>query len=295
MGKDIAEQFPEARSVFGTVDEALGVELSALMWEGPESELTLTHNAQPAILAHTLAVAAVVESALSFKVAAGHSLGEYSAYQSAGSLELADAARLVRKRGELMLGAGQERSGTMTAVLGLEAGQVERLCQTVSDDNALVVAANINAPDQTVISGDPDAVRAAEVSCKEAGARRLLPLKVSGAFHSPLMAPAEVGLRDELSRVRFCDPRFPIIANASGEPVTDADTARALLGAQLTSPVRWAQSMVSAAQQAGAGVRFVELGPGKVLSGLLRRIVPEAESISLGKAADINRFLEEAG
>jgi [acyl-carrier-protein] S-malonyltransferase len=294
MGKDIAQQFPEAKQVFAAVDEALGVELSALMWEGPEDELTLTHNAQPAILTHTLAVKAVVDSVMSVKAAAGHSLGEYSAYQAAGSLELADAARLVRKRGELMLEAGRTRPGTMTAVLGLDTGLVEELCRAASDESAVVVAANINAPDQTVISGDPDAVRAAEQSCKEAGAKRVLPLKVSGAFHSPLMGPAEIGLRNELSRVNLSDPRFPIIANASAQPVTDAEEARAMLGAQLTSPVRWVQSMLRAAHGAGTGVRFVELGPGKVLSGLLRRIVPEAESISLGTAGDINRFLEEA-
>lgn len=295
MGKDIAQQFPRAKNVFAAVDEALGIALSTLMWEGPEDELTLTHNAQPAILTHTLAVKAVVDSALSIKVAAGHSLGEYSAYQAAGSLELADAARLVRKRGELMLEAGRMRPGTMTAVLGLETGQVEELCQTASRDAAVVVAANMNAPDQTVISGDPTAVRVAEEKCKEAGAKRVLPLKVSGAFHSPLMEPAQIGLRHELSQVPFSDPRFPVIANASGEPVRNADEARMMLGEQLTSPVRWVQSMVRAADHAGAGVRFVELGPGKVLSGLLRRIVPEADSISLGTAGDINRFLEEDG
>lgn len=294
MGHDVAREFPAARRVFTAVNEALGFELSGLMWEGPEDELTLTHNAQPAILAHTLAVKAVVDSALSIKAAAGHSLGEYSAYQAAGSLELADAARLVRRRGELMLEAGRRRPGTMTAVLGIATDQVEDLCSQSSIGGELVVAANINAPDQTVISGDPDAVRAAEAKCREAGAKRVLPLKVSGAFHSPLMQPAEVGLRDELSRVAFADPRFPVIANASGEPVAGAEQARQMLGAQLTSPIRWVQSMRSAAEQTGAAARFVELGPGKVLCGLLRRIVPEAKSVSLDRAVDINRFLEEA-
>ena len=295
MGQDVADQFPGARAVFQAVDEALGFSLSQVMWQGPETELTLTHNAQPAILAHTLAVHEVVRPALDPLLAAGHSLGEYSAYSTAGSLELADAARLVRRRGELMLAAGQQREGTMTAVLGLNATEVEAVCRESSTGDSVVVAANINAPDQTVLSGDPDAVERAGARCKEAGAKRVLPLKVSGAFHSPLMEPAAVGLQTVLDSVELADPAFPIVANATAQPVSDAATARAQLGAQLTSPVKWVASMQYAAQTAGEPARFLEIGPGKVLSGLLKRIVPGAEPQSLGSAQDITRFLEALG
>lgn len=293
MGEDLASEFSQARVVFEEINDALGVDLSHIMWEGPESELTLTHNAQPAILAHTLAVYAVVKDVLDVKCGAGHSLGEYSAYSAAGSLSVADAARLVRKRGELMFQAGNQRPGTMTVVIGLDIESVKRICSATSD--GVVVAANLNAPDQTVLSGDPDAVAAAGRECKEAGAKRVMPLRVSGAFHSPLMEPARVGLMVELKQVPFADPVFPIIANASAEPVRDSAVARDMLGAQLTAPVRWVESMSRAAGDAGEGVRFVEMGPAKVLCGLLRRIVPEATSQSLSTAADIQGFLEELG
>jgi [acyl-carrier-protein] S-malonyltransferase len=213
MGKDLADEFAEARLVFEQVDDALGVSLSGIMWDGPEDELTLTHNAQPAILAHTLAACAVLGEALAPAAGAGHSLGEYSAYVVAGSLALVDAAFLVRRRGELMLEAGKQRPGTMTAVLGLDAAQVEAVCTESSGDDGVVVAANINAPDQTVISGDPDAVLRAGEACKKAGAKRIMPLRVSGAFHSPLMAPAQAGLRAELQRVSLSRslPTLPLI------------------------------------------------------------------------------------
>jgi [acyl-carrier-protein] S-malonyltransferase len=294
MGKDLATEFSQARTVFDEIDEALGVGLSRMMWQGPEDELTLTHNAQPAILAHTLAVHSVVKDVLQPACGAGHSLGEYSAYAAAGSLGIADAARLVRKRGELMLEAGKQRPGTMTAVVGLDVEQVREICSS-SADHGVAVAANINAPGQTVVSGDPAAVEAAGLACTKAGAKRVMPLKVSGAFHSPLMEPAEVGLRAELEQVEFADPAFPIIANASAEPVRTSDQARQMLGAQLTAPVRWVESMSRASSEVGAGVRFVEMGPGKVLCGLLRRIEREAESLSLSSAADIHGFLEEVG
>lgn len=294
MGEDVAAEFSRARAIFEEIDDALGVSLSRTMWEGPEVELTLTHNAQPAILAHTLAVYEVVKGAVQVTCAAGHSLGEYSAYCAAGSLGLADAARLVRRRGELMLEAGKQRPGTMTAVIGLDNKRVKDIC-TASSDGGIAVAANINAPDQTVISGDPETVEAAGRQCKEAGAKRVLPLKVSGAFHSPLMEPASVGLAVELEQVQFADPTFPVIANASAGPVGNSAAAREMLGAQLTAPVRWVESMARAREEAGEDARFVEMGPGKVLCGLLRRIVPNAESRSLSTAADLHGFLEEMG
>jgi [acyl-carrier-protein] S-malonyltransferase len=292
MGKDLAASFPAARAVFEAVDEALGVSLSRLMWEGPEDELTLTHNAQPAILTHSLATHAVVAEALQLVAGAGHSLGEYSAYVAAGALAPTDAARLVRRRGELMFEAGQQRPGTMAAVIGLESEQVAVLCGEASDAAGVAVAANLNAPDQSVISGDPGAVERAGTRLKQAGAKRVLPLKVSGAFHSPLMEPAAAGLRQELEQVAFADPSFPVIANATAEPVRDAATARRLLGDQLTAPVRWVESMRRAADEAGDAM-FVEVGPGTVLSGLLRRIVKGAPSVALGTADQVNQFLEQ--
>jgi len=294
MGKDLATEFEAARTVFEQVDDVLGVSLSTIMWDGPEEELTLTHNAQPAIMAHTLAACSVLGDSFTPDLGAGHSLGEYSAYVVAKSLGVRDAAHLVRRRGELMLEAGKQRPGTMTAVLGLDTASVESACKDASDTSSVAVAANINAPDQTVISGDPEAVSRAGELCKEAGAKRVMPLKVSGAFHSPLMAPAQSGLQAELNTVTFSNPTFPVVANATADLVDEADAARSGLDKQLTSPVRWVESMRRAAQECGEDIRFVEVGPGKVLSGLVKRIVPGAKTVSIGSAADIRSFLEEA-
>jgi len=295
MGKDLAERFPAARDVFQRVDDTLGAPLSRLMWEGPEEELTLTHNAQPAILAHSAAVWAVVGDRLApaLKAAAGHSLGEYSAYVAAGSLSAENGARLVRRRGELMYQAGTQRPGAMSAVLGLATSEVDAACREASSADAVAVPANLNAPDQTVISGDPIAVEKAGEACKTRGAKRVLPLKVSGAFHSPLMKPAVPGLQQALQQVTFAEPRVPIFANATAGPVTTGTDARRLLAEQLTAPVRWVECM-QAAGAAVPGARFIEIGPGNVLSGLLKRIVPGASSTALGTAAEVEKFLQEA-
>src|SRR5437879_10708345 len=210
------------------------------MFEGPEEELTATHNAQPAILAHSAAVFAVVgPRAGAGAAAAGHSLGEYSAYVTAGALAPSEGAALVRRRGELMHQAGTERPGTMAAVLGLATGDVEAACRDSSTGGEVVVAANLNAPDQTVISGDPAAVARAGDACKARGAKRVIALKVSGAFHSPLMGPAANQLRVALERAPFRDPGFPVIANATAAPVREAGRARGLLGDRLARDVRW--------------------------------------------------------
>jgi [acyl-carrier-protein] S-malonyltransferase len=291
MGRDLAERFPLARATFEAADEALGVRLSRLMWEGPEDELTLTHNAQPAILTHTAAVLSLVAPRLGTVAAgAGHSLGEYSAHVAARTLTVTAAARLVRRRGELMLAAGEARPGAMAAVLGLATAEVESACNEASATDGVAVAANLNAPDQTVISGDPTAVSRAGEGCKARGARRVVPLKVSGAFHSPLMAPAVDGLLEALSDADFSDPAFPVVANASGQEVTSGLDAKRLLADQLTAPVRWVSCMQRAAAIA-PGATFVEVGPGNVLSGLLKRIVPGAQTITLGTADEVERFL----
>ena len=295
MGQDLAERFPAARDTFQAIDAALEMPLSRIMFEGPEQELTATQNAQPAILAHTAAVFAAIAGAASVTqpvAAAGHSLGEYSAYVTTGALAPADAAKLVRRRGELMHKAGLERKGTMAAVLGLSTADVEAICSAASSRAAVVVAANLNSPDQTVISGDPEAVAKASEACKSKGAKRVMPLKVSGAFHSPLMAPAASALRVALDKAEFGDLAFPVIANTTAEIVKEAARARRTLVDQLTAPVRWVECMQRAAELAGEGARFIEIGPGTVLAGLVRRIVPGANVVSLGTAAEVQQFLD---
>lgn len=266
------------------------------MFDGPEDELTATQNAQPAILAHSAAVFAALGKKTTGAIgAAGHSLGEYSAYVTAGTLEAPDAAKLVRRRGELMQKAGEDRPGTMAAILGLATAAVEAACKETAQQGSVAVAANINAPDQTVISGDPDAVGRAGEACKAKGAKRVIALKVSGAFHSPLMAPAKNHLQLALEKAPFQDPAFPVIANATAEAVKDTGRARRLLADQLTAPVRWVECMQHAARLGEGGeVRFVEIGPGTVLAGLLKRIVPGANVVSLGTAAEITKFMEAA-
>ncbi len=291
MGRDLAERFPAARDTFAAIDDALDVALSRLMWQGPEDQLTLTHNTQPAILAHSAAVWAVVKDKLQgVRAAAGHSLGEYSAHVAAGTLPATTAASLVRRRGELMYAAGQERPGAMAAILGLATSQVDEACNEASSTDGVAVAANLNAPDQTVISGDPPAVGRAGEGCKARGAKRVVPLKVSGAFHSPLMAPAVDGLHDALTGVPFADPSYPVIANASAEAVRTGLDAKRLLVDQLTAPVRWVQCMQAAAALV-PGATFVEIGPGNVLAGLLKRIVPGAATVTLGTADEVEKFL----
>jgi [acyl-carrier-protein] S-malonyltransferase len=293
MGRDLAERFPAAARVFERADDALGVPLSRIMWDGPEEDLTATHNAQPAILAHSIAVLEVLGDRLPpVTMAAGHSLGEFSAYVAAGSLAFEDAVRAVRRRGELMFRTGQERPGTMAAVLGLEDEALERVCREASGrTGGDCVPANFNAPGQIVISGDEPAVAAAMELAKEAGARRALPLNVSGAFHSPLMAVAEDGLRTHLEAVDLTDPAFAVVSNVTASPVSEAGEARALLVRQLTSPVRWTASMRTMREQGVS--RFIELGPGAVLAGLMKRIDGGAAVTSVGTADQVDAYRDQ--
>jgi [acyl-carrier-protein] S-malonyltransferase len=286
MGRDTCAEFPEAKLAFEEADDVLGFGLSRLCFEGPESDLTLTHNAQPAILAHSIATWRCVGSRLGdIALAAGHSLGEFSAWVAADAMTYADGLRTVRRRGELMLRSGESRAGTMAAVLGLEDDAIRRLCAEASSAEELCVPANYNSPGQTVISGDVAAVERAMLLAKAAGSRRVIRLSVSGAFHSPLMKVAEAGLREQLASVPFRAARFPVISNVRAAAVSDPEQARALLVEQLTSAVRWTdgiRAMIS------AGVRrFVELGPGAVLTGLLKRIERDVEGIAVGSAAEI--------
>ncbi len=292
MGRDLAERFPEARAVFQEADDALGFALTRVMWEGPDEELTLTRNTQPALLTHSAAVWAVLRAqGVEAVCAAGHSLGEFSAYHAAGSLTFADAVRAVRRRGELMHEAGQARPGTMAAVLGLDDEIVEGVCHEASSEGSVVVAANFNAPGQVVVSGDVAAVERVSPMLVAAGAKKVAALNVSGAFHSPLMAPAEAGLTEQLEAAEFGAPAFPVASNVDATPVSDPVEARALLVRQLTSSVRWTQCVRT---MLGLGVtRFLEVGTGKVLTGMLKRIDPAASGrgTALGTAEQIEAYL----
>lgn len=286
MGRDLVEASDAARRTFEEADEVLGFALSRLCWEGPEDELTATKNAQPAILVHSIAAyRAAGEQLGDVALAAGHSLGEFSAYVAAGALTFADGVRTVRRRGELMFEGGTARPGTMAAVLGLEDADAERVCREASDAAGVCVPANYNSPGQIVISGDVAAVERAMALAKEAGAKRALRLNVSGAFHSPLMQVAEDGLRAQLASVELGAPSFPVVSNVTAQPVSDPADARRLLVEQLTSPVRWTESVRTMAAQGVSA--FVEVGPGAVLSGLVKRIEKGIPSRTVGTAAEL--------
>jgi [acyl-carrier-protein] S-malonyltransferase len=291
MGKDLAARFPAAREVFKAADVALGVPLSALAFDGPADELTLTHNAQPALLTHGAAVWAAVRDVIGAQVvaAAGHSLGEFTAYHSSDALPFAEAVRLVRRRGELMLEAGKRRPGAMAAVLGSLATPIEEICLEASDDAGLVVPANYNCPGQVVISGEAAGVDRAMELVKLAGGKAKR-LNVSGAFHSPLMEHAVAGLVAALDLAHFADARFPIYANVNAQPVEDAALARRLLVEQLTAPVQWTRAIESIALL-HPGALFVEMGPGAVLKGLVKKIDPSATVLSCGTGADVDALL----
>jgi [acyl-carrier-protein] S-malonyltransferase len=292
MGKDLADAFPEAREVFRAVDDALGVALSTLCFEGPTDDLTLTHNAQPALLAHGAAVWAVARERLAgwVRAAAGHSLGEFSAHVAAGSFTVEAGARLVRRRGELMYESGVQRPGTMAAVLGDLARPIEDVCADASSAG-LVVPANYNAPGQVVISGEVGGVERAMALSKEAGAKRAIRLNVSGAFHSPLMEVAAPGLAAALDATPRATPRFPVYANVTAEPVTDATRAGKLLLDQLTSPVRWTDEVLAITERHPRAL-YVEMGPGGVLKGLVKKIAPSVRTTTCGTAAEVESLLE---
>jgi|SRR5687768_2449228 len=291
MGKDLAEAFPEARRVFDEVDEALGFALSTLCFEGPAEDLTATLNAQPALLAHGAAVWAVVRDLLgpAVRAGAGHSLGEHTAYHAAGSTSLSDAVRLVRRRGQLMYETGVTRPGAMAAILGKLDDSIESLCELATRSGGLVVPANYNTAEQIVVSGEVKGVERVMELAKLNGAKRAVRLPVSGAFHSPLMEPAEEGFREAVLSTEFTEPAFPVFSNVTERPSTSADNARELLIQQLTSPVRWAGEITQIASEHPDAL-FVELGPGNVLTGLLGRIVPAAKGVACGTPGDVEKL-----
>ena len=273
MGKSLAENVPVCRQVFAEADAALGESLSTLCFEGPAETLQLTENTQPAILAMSVAVLRLVESrGVRADFAAGHSLGEYSAHVAAGTLSFADALRTVRHRGRYMQEAVPVGEGAMAAILGLDADQVSTVCaETMTAlPGRVVSAANLNAPGQVVIAGHADAVAKASHRAKDLGAKRAIPLAVSAPFHCALMKPAEDRLVPELRALSTSDPKFPVIANVDAEPKRDARAAIDALIRQVSSPVRWEQ-VVKRLVGEGA-TTFVELGPGSVLAGLIKKI-----------------------
>ena len=292
MGKDLMERYPVARKTFEEADEALGFSISKMCFEGPEADLRLTFNTQPAIL--TVSVAAyrvLAEHGLQPVVAAGHSLGEYSALVASGALAFADAVRLVRKRGQFMQEAVPVGEGGMAAIMGLDSDAIVSICQKVEAESGFAVqAVNFNCPGQIAIAGAAKGVEAAITALKEAGAKRAVSLPVSAPFHSTLMKPAAERLADALASISIGQASFPIIANVTAAPVTDGDTIRQLLVAQAASPVRWIES-VEQMGRLGCDL-FVEIGPGKVLTGFTKKILKEAETLNVEDLPSLEKTLD---
>jgi [acyl-carrier-protein] S-malonyltransferase len=294
MGRVWSEASAAARQAFEEADEALGFPLSRLCWEGPEEELNLTANTQPALVAAAIAVhRALGELAPELQPVAvgGHSLGEYSALVASGALGFRDALRLVRRRGQLMQEAVPVGQGAMAAVIGLDAGAVAAIAADAAQGEVCAVA-NFNGPAQTVIAGHQAAVDRAVALAKERGARKATLLAVSAPFHSSLMRPAREGMAPLLAAAEFRDPRVPVVTNVDAAPVTSGAAARDALVRQIDSPVRWAESVLLMEQQLGVEV-FVEVGPGNVLSGLNRRIVQAARATAISDPAHLRQLLEE--
>lgn len=298
MGKDLADAYQEARNVFAEVDDALGFKLSAIMFEGPDETLRLTENAQPALMAVSVAVTRVLESrGFSLKdnaaYVAGHSLGEYSALAAAGAFSLADAARLLKIRGQAMQQAVPVGQGAMAAILGLDLETVLRAAND-AEDGEICGVANDNAPGQVVISGHVGAVNRAIELLKAAGAKRALPLPVSAPFHCALMRPAADAMEHALNQVTVNAPVVPVVANVLAKPITDPEEIKKRLVEQVTGMVRWTECVGWLVKDGGV-TQLVELGSGKVLSGLAKRIAPETPAVSIGTPADVDAFLAEIG
>ena len=287
MAKDLFENSVEAKEMIKTADDALGVNLSYMMFNGPEEQLKQTEFTQPAIFLHSVILASLIRT-LEPEGAAGHSLGEYSALVSANAIQFYDAIKLVRARGKAMQQAGIDNPGTLAAIVGLESKKVEELCKDASTAG-IVQCANFNSPGQIVISGSIDGVRKAMELCKSNGAKMVKELVVSGAFHSPLMQSAKDTLLDVLVFTPFYDARFPVYANVNAKPVTKKDEIKNNLHSQVTSPVRWEETinnMISDGYD-----EFYEIGPGKVLQGLVKRINPDVKLFGIDKYEDLEQYL----
>ncbi|GAB2187443.1 ACP S-malonyltransferase [Roseibium sp. LAB1] len=295
MGKALADAFPEAKAVFDEVDEALGQKLSDVMWTGPEETLTLTANAQPALMAVSLATMRVLEArgldlANSVSYVAGHSLGEYSALAAAGSLDIATAAKLLRVRGDAMQNAVPVGQGAMAALLGLDFDVVAEVAEAAAQGE-VCQAANDNAPGQVVVSGHLAAVERAVEIAKAKGARRAVMLPVSAPFHCSLMAPAADKMAEALANADVRSPAVPLVANVLARPITDAGEIRDRLVQQVTGTVRWRESITWLAEN---GVdTFVEIGTGKVLTGMVKRIAKDAAGMAVNSPEDIDALMEK--
>ncbi len=295
MGEALSGSSPAAAAVFAAADAALGESISSIAWSGPAERLDLTENAQPALVATSIAILeaareATAASGFTFPTpvfAAGHSMGQYTAMVAAGALDLGDAVRLVRVRGRLMQSSGQGRDGAMAAIIGLDDANLPELVDGASAHGVFVVA-NRNAPGQVVVSGERPAIEAGAELARALGAKRAIVLPVSVAAHSPLMAEAADGLREALASVEFRDPSVPLLANADGRPITTADGCRTELVEHLTAGVDWVRAVET---MTAAGVTaFVEFGPGKVLTGLIKRIAPDAAPIPADDPAIVDRL-----
>jgi len=281
MGKALAEKYPAAKKIFNNADEALGFAISSIIFNGPEEELTFTKNSQPAIYATSWAAYNVLRENmpnLTVSYFAGLSLGEYTAYTAAGVFSFEDGLRLVRKRGELMQKSAEDNPGTMASVIGLPLEKVESICAESNEKHPVNVA-NINSPGQVVISGSQEGVSDASSKCSEAGAKRVIPLKVSGAFHSSLMRAAADGLHEHLAGIRMTAPKAPVVGNVLAREAKNVDEIKKTLAEQVTNAVRWQQSMEYLNKDKCVNI-FIECGCGNVLRGLLKRISPE--TIALG-------------
>jgi [acyl-carrier-protein] S-malonyltransferase len=303
MGKELADAFPAARAVFDEVDAALGESLSKLMWEGPIDTLTLTANAQPALMAVSLAAARALETGFGVKISqaafvAGHSLGEYSALAAAGALSVTDAAKLLRRRGEAMQAAAPAGTGAMAALIGKVDVEIAEIIALEGSAAGTVVVANDNNNGNVVISGTKAGVEAAIAAAKAKGVKAIA-LPVSAPFHSPLMAPAAVEMESALAAARINKPSVPVVANVTARPVSEPVDIRRLLVEQVTGRVRWRESvqwMAESQEKGGGGVtKFIETGAGKQLSGMVKRNAPEAETVALNTPADLEAFAKSLG
>lgn len=287
MAKDLFDNSVEAKEMIRIADEAVGVNLSHIMFNGPEDQLKQTEFTQPAIFLHSVVLASLIRT-LKPDAAAGHSLGEYSALVTSGAIQFYEAMKLVRQRGLAMQYAGTIMQGTMAAIVGLQSKVVEQLCSEASSAG-IVQCANFNSPGQIVISGSVEGVKKAMELCKAKGAKLVKELVVSGAFHSPLMEPAKEKLQHALNDTHFYDAKFHVYTNVTAKPVTDKDEIKKLLFDQLTSPVRWDETIQNMIND---GIEeFYEIGPGKVLQGLVKRINPDVKVFGIDKYEDVYQYI----
>lgn len=287
MAKDLFEKSVEAKEMIRTADDLLGVNLSYIMFNGPEDELKQTQFTQPAIFLHSVVLASIMRT-IDADAAAGHSLGEYSAYVASGTIQFHEAIKLVRARGVAMQEAGDQNKGTMAAIIGLEPNRVEDLC-TEASQAGIVQCANFNSPGQVVISGSVDGVSRAMQLCKNAGAKMVKELVVSAAFHSPLMFSAKEKLNSAIDKINFYNSKFPVYTNVTARPVESISEIKSKLFEQITAPVRWEETI---RKMIDDGIEeFYEIGPGNVLQGLVKRINPDVKRFGIDKFQDVEKYL----